>query len=154
MEPTTSGDTLVPVYYSDSELDAQLYRAMLEGEGIRVTEESRSAYISQAVWPEQHIEYLLLVFTYDAEHAAALIEKYRQQVDSGALALPEDETTDASSPPEGIPSRGALFTVVVLLFCLIVIGLAMLRDASNNILLLIIALFLGLAVIVRLMTMP
>lgn len=154
MEPTTSDEALVPVFHTNNELDAQLYRAMLEGEGIHVLTETRPIFPGYHARPELNLHFRLLVYAHDAPRAAELIEDYRQQVESGALALPDDEASCMPDPPEHHGSRGALFIAVILLICVVVVGIAMMTGTTNQALLLIITLFVGLAVLVRLMTMP
>jgi len=150
MEPTTSDEALVPVYHTNNELDAQLYRALLEGEGLKVLEESRPVFADYHTRPELYPHYRLLVFAHDAPRAAELIEGYRLQVESGALALPDDETPEDSSTAEDNGSRGAVMTAASILFGIIALVLALLSRGSNNSLLLIAALFVGLAVAIQL----
>lgn len=150
MEPMTSDEALVPVYHTNNELDAQLYRAMLEGEGLQVLQESRPTYASHAMRPELYPHFRLLAYAHDAPRAAELIEAYRLQVESGALALADDEAPEDASTAEDNGSRGAVMTAASILFGIIALVLALLSRGSNNSLLFIAAIFVGLAVAIQL----
>ena len=150
MEPTTSDEALVPVFHTNNELDAQLYRAMLEGEGLQVLTESRSLYSGYLTRPELYPHFRLLVYAHEAPRAAELIEAYRLQVESGALALPGDEVPETAPPAESSGSSGAIMTAASILFGIIALVLALLSHGSNTSLLFVAALFIGLAVVVQL----
>ncbi len=84
-------DALVVVFDAETEIQAVLYRTMLEEAGIDVVERPWEAYWLEAV--RQHdLHSQLLVREADARRARELVEAFRAEANAGKLSLPDDET--------------------------------------------------------------
>lgn len=112
-------NTLVAVFDAPDEIQALLYRTMLEEAGIPVMERPMEAEWLEGVM-QQGLHSQLLVREGDAEEARRLVEDFRREADEGILSaeIPDEsknktdgdssaETPDTSTnKPDGDMSQG------------------------------------------------
>lgn len=90
-------DELVPVLNAETEIEAFLYRTMLEEAGIDVIERPFEEEWFEGV-KQQQLHSQLLVRDDDAERAGLLISAFRRQAESGELGetIPESVNEEAA----------------------------------------------------------
>lgn len=88
-------DELVTVFDADDEVEALLYRSMLEEAGIAVIERPMEEPWLEGVM-QRALHSQLLVREEDAERAFALVDAFRREADEGVLSheLDEPQETD------------------------------------------------------------
>lgn len=94
-------EDLVPVYDADDEVEALLYRSMLEEAGISVIERPLEEPWLEGVM-QRSLHSQLLVRDEDAERAFALVDAFRHEADDGVLSqeIPTEETSEEEHEDE------------------------------------------------------
>lgn len=88
-----SDDELVPVYNAETEVEALLYRTMLEEAGIDVVERPLEEGWLEGI-KQQALHSQLLVRESDAARAGTLVAAFHREADSGELSADIPETTE------------------------------------------------------------
>lgn len=92
-------DELVAVFDAEDEIQALLYRSMLEEAGIDVIERPmEEPWLEGVMVRALHSQ--LLVREEDAERAYLLVESFRQEAEEGTLAEEAEESADAAETGE------------------------------------------------------
>jgi hypothetical protein len=96
-----SEQTLVVVYDAEDEVAAQLFRTLLEEDGIAVVERPLESPIFEGV-QQFGLHSQLMVREEDAARARRLIEAFEQEAESGELRteIPEDTGPFSEDTPD------------------------------------------------------